>query len=207
MLIDKELLFTAELSRREDWLADVLGVVLHSLVHIFAVNDDISLNHFAIIISKDGVQQMILLRLVTDRLRAAKRVECIVRWTISSHELWIGKPVAGLGLAEANVAIVDSIARLALISHWVGVAQVQRGSITHKAFHGLDAHSRLIEARKGSNFNLGLHRSVLTETKGWVRRMSCIPEVVTSIHYLHIDTLDALGILYMLKFLRISAQK
>ena len=60
---------------------------------------------------------MILLRLVTDRLRAAKGVECIVRWTISSHELSIGNPVTRLGLAEANVAIVDSIARLALISH------------------------------------------------------------------------------------------
>ena len=62
-------MFKAELTWREDTLADVLGVIHDALVHILAVYYAILLVDFAIIITEERVEQMlVLLSLISDEL-------------------------------------------------------------------------------------------------------------------------------------------
>ena len=69
-------MFKAELTRREDALADVLGVVNDALVHILTIQDTILLVDFAIIITEYRVEQMLVLfSFISDKLSTAERVE------------------------------------------------------------------------------------------------------------------------------------
>ena len=77
----------------------------------------------------------------------------------------VGKLVHGLRITESDSTIVDSIARLSLVTHRARVAHVYSSSVGHEALHQLEILLDLIEARVGGDFDLGLGGGVAAEAE------------------------------------------
>ena len=67
-----------QLAWRENTLANILRVVLHSLIQILAENDRVLGHNIAIIVPKHRIEQVLSFRLLANKLRSTKRVERIV---------------------------------------------------------------------------------------------------------------------------------
>jgi len=181
LLLDELVVF--EFAWREDALADVFGVVLHALHRVLRVDDDFAFDHLAVVVSEMRVEQVLLARsLLSDRLLAAERVERVVLRAVARQELFVGESLHGLRLtAHGDVAVVDSVASLALISHRVGIAHVHGRAIAHKTVHQLDVLLCLVDARVGTDLDLGLVVRVTAQSERRVRDVTCVPEVVASL--------------------------
>ena len=75
-------------SWRENALADILRIIHDPLVFVFAVNKKVLRNHLAVVVSKNGVEQVVIaFCLFTNHLGATEGVESVVLGTISPQVL------------------------------------------------------------------------------------------------------------------------
>ena len=66
-------MFKAEFTWRENALADVLCVVHDALVHVLAVDGAILLNNFAVIVTEERIEQVLVpFSLISDELSTAE---------------------------------------------------------------------------------------------------------------------------------------
>ena len=66
-------MFKAEFTWRENALADVLGVVHDTLVHVLAVDGAILLDDFAVIVTEERIEQVLVpFSLISDELSTAE---------------------------------------------------------------------------------------------------------------------------------------
>ena len=66
-------MFKAEFTWRENALADVLSVVHDALVHVLAVDGAILLDNFAVIVTEERIEQVLVpFSLISDELSTAE---------------------------------------------------------------------------------------------------------------------------------------
>ena len=150
-------------------------------------------SYLAIIVAEDWIEHVILsVSFLSDHFRAAKRIESVIAGPISAHKLPIGQSIHRLGGAEADLAIINGVSCGTLVAHRVWIAHIQSCAVGHEARHGLHRHARLIQAGEGCDFDLWLQNGVCLEAESRGGCVTNVPEVITSIHYLHVDPLTRL---------------
>ena len=192
-----------QLSWRENRLADVLRVVHDPLIEIFAEDyGGVVRSHLAVVVAEDRVEHVLLpVGLLADHLRAAERVESVVAWAVTAHELPVWQSVHRFGGVEADLPIVNGVTRGALVPHRVRIAHIERGAVGHEARHGLHRHASLVQAREGRDLDLRLQDSVFLQAESRRGRVTNVPKVILRIHYLHVDPLSCLLISHILVLL------
>ena len=158
--------------------------------------------HLAVIVTEDRVEHVLLpFGLLTDHLGAAERVESVVAWAVTAHELPVWQSVHRLGGAEADLPIVNGVTRGALVPHRVRIAHIEGCTVGHEARHGLHRHASLVEAREGRDLDLRLQDCVSFQAKSRRGRVTNVPKVIACIHYLHVDPFTCLLISHILVLL------
>lgn len=99
---------------------------------------------------------MVSFSLLANHFCTSKGIESVVGGAISAQVLLVGQPLHGLGLIEVNLAAVDSVTGLALITHGTWVTHVDCCAIAHKPFHCLDGTLGLVKARERCHLDLRL---------------------------------------------------